>query len=59
MYVEKLRELSGKSLRDNQQPSLLRNQFEGSTTKVNDPERIMKPVQPSGDESLKWKCVAS
>lgn len=35
---------------DNQQPSLERNLFEGSTTKTHLPGRKMKSIHPSG-----WK----
>ena len=43
--VNKLRELLGYLLRDNQQPSLDREVFEGSTTRTYDPDRIMKSVE--------------
>ena len=42
---------------ENPEPSLLRNQFEGATTRRYRLEQMMNFVQPSGSESFKSKRV--
>ncbi|CAH9014939.1 hypothetical protein VP277E431_P0265 [Vibrio phage 277E43-1] len=53
MYVENYVN-SGEVFIDNPEPSLPRNRFEGATTRIHQPERLMKSLHSS-----EWKRIAS